>query len=119
MKAIDIINKIVYSITVILYLIGCLNLLIIKSSELHFAFIFAVYMMAALGFTQVILSLISLFYFKRIKLNSKKILISYWIIVIGFFIIINFLTELLFLFIPMCIASYFTYIIHNIRKNYS
>lgn len=122
MKVIDIINKIFYIVTVTFFLVTCFGILVegLYTDEYVMNFWYLLmYMMIALGFIQVISSLILIFYFKKMKLKFRKLLIVYWLMVISFFVIHNFLTEMIYFIIPMCIATYFTFMVHHIQKNNS
>ncbi|MGY3792555.1 hypothetical protein [uncultured Aquimarina sp.] len=108
MKTIHNINKWSFIITLILYITVYLGLLA----------------QIPLGFIQFVLACSILAYWKKLNIQSKKLIVGYWSLFVLYwvsFLILNQNFESLFgLFffsvIPMSIASYFVYVTYKIKK---
>ncbi len=114
MKALHYINCFFYLITIIPYL------------TIYYAMV-GMYVQFILGFVQIIIAIILLFYTKKYNKNIKEHILYYWssVLVILFIILAlsksnnigNDIIQIAFIIIiPMLIASYFVYITYLIQK---
>ncbi len=109
MKKIYLINQLIFIITLILYLTIVLGL----------------YAQIILGIFQVLSSLLLIFHWKTFSYKTKKLLQTYWLIIIiyGFMWLFDwkiynspYVVIIGIMILPMMIAGYFLYIIHTIKK---
>lgn len=102
------INRIVLTITIILYATLILGL----------------YAQIVLGFTQVLSAVILLFFVKQFSLKNQNRITIYWGITLFYGLLyladlfdkLDSLWVVMLILIPLSIAGYFTYIIESLRK---
>lgn len=103
------INRIIFGITAILYLTIFLGM----------------YAQIVLGISQVLTAIILLFFIKKLSIKNQNRLTIYWGLVIGYgllwlavcFYNLDDLWVVIFIFIPLSIAAYFTFILESLKTS--